>query len=76
MTFLQAVFPYEPPAGEREIIALNDVRDVYRIRLVRFNQTQNTGTLEYDASRFTKSDLELMLRNAGIRLHLPVARAA
>ena len=76
MTFLQAVFTYEPPVGERELIALNDVRDVYGIRLVRFNQTQNTVTVEYDASRLTKSDLEFMLRNAGIRLHINLPKAA
>ena len=63
-------------SGERELIALNDVRDVYGIRLVRFNQTQNTVIVEYDASRLTKSDLEFMARNAGIRLHTPLAKVA
>ena len=73
MTFLQAVFSYEPPVGER---SPNDVRDVYGIRLVRFSQTQNTVTVEYDASRLTKRDIEYMLRNAGIRLHIPLTRVA
>lgn len=76
MPLLQAVFPYEPPVGERELLALNDVRDVYGIRLVRFNQANNTVTVEYDASRLTKSDLEFMLRNSGIRLRHPVSQAA
>jgi hypothetical protein len=72
MTFLEAVFSYEPPVGERELTALNSVRDVYGIRLVRFNQERNAVTVEYDASRLTKSDIEFMLRNAGIRLQGPL----
>ena len=76
MTFLEVVFNYEPPVGERELAALNGVRDVYGIRLVRFDQERNAVTIEYDASRLTKSDIEFMLRNAGIRLQRPIARAA
>ncbi len=74
MTFLEAAFPYEPPIGEREMSALTGVRDVYGIRLMKFNQEKNTVTIEYDASRLTRSDIEFMLRNAGIRLRTPVAR--
>ena len=76
MTFLQAVFSYEPPVGERQLIALNDVRDVYGIRLVRINEALRSVTVEYDASRLTRSDLEFMLRNAGIRIHIPMADVA
>jgi hypothetical protein len=35
MTFLEAVFAYQPPVGERELGALNRVRDVYGIRAAR-----------------------------------------
>ena len=76
MTFLEVVFNYEPPVGERELAALNSVRDVYGIRLVSFNQERNAVTVEYDASRLTKSDIEFMLRNAGIRLQGPLSKAA
>jgi hypothetical protein len=76
MTFLEVVFSYEPPVGERELAALNGVRDVYGIRLVRFHQERNAVTVEYDASRLTKSDIEFMLRNAGIRLQGPLSKAA
>ena len=76
MTFLDAVFPYEPPIGEREMSALTGIRDVYGIRLMKFNQEKNTVMLEYDASRLARSDLEFMLRNAGLRLRIPLARAA
>ena len=76
MTSLEAVFAYHPPVGERELSALNGVRDVYGVPLVKFNQGMNTVTVEYDASRLTRSDIEFMLRNAGIRLHNPVAKTA
>ncbi len=76
MTSLEAVFGYEPPVGERELTALNGVRDVYGIWLVKFNQGANTVTVQYDASRLTKSDIEFMLRNAGIRLQTLLAKVA
>jgi len=76
MTFLEIVLSYEPPVGERELGSLNAMRDVYGIRAVKFNQRINTVAVEYDASRLTKGDIEFMLRNAGIRLRNPIARAA
>jgi hypothetical protein len=76
MTFLEAMFPYEPPVRERELRSLNAMHDVYGIRAVKFNQGMNTFTVEYDSSRLTKGDIEFVLRNAGISLRNPVARAA
>jgi hypothetical protein len=76
MTFLEIVFAYEPPVGERELSSVTAMRDVYGIRLLRFDQATNTVTVEYDASRLTKGDIEFRLRNAGIRMPSPLARAA
>ena len=76
MTFLEIVLPYEPPVGERQLSSVNSMHDVYGIRAVKFNQQVNTVAVEYDASRLTKGDIEFMLRNAGIRLRNPTARAA
>jgi len=76
MTFLELVFPYEPPVNERELSSLNAMHGVYGIRAVKFNQRVNTVAVEYDASRLTKGDIEFMLRNAGIRLRNTTARAA
>jgi hypothetical protein len=52
------------------------MHDVYGIRAVKFNQRSNSVAVEYDASRLTKGDIEFTLRNAGIRLRNPIARAA
>lgn len=76
MTFLEASFPYQPPIGQRELAALDGVRDVYGIRTVRFEETLHRIVVEYDASRLTKSDIAFMLRGAGIRLQDPVGNAA
>jgi hypothetical protein len=74
--FVEAVFSYEPPVGERELTALNGVREVYGVWLVKFNQDANSVTVQYDLSRLTESDIEFMLRNAGIRLQTPLAKVA
>jgi hypothetical protein len=76
MTFLEAVFPYEPPVGERELRALDGIREVYGIRLVSFDEKMHRVLVEYDASRLTPSDIAFMLRNAGIRAQNPVGKAA
>jgi len=76
VTFLEAEFSYAPPVGERELTALNNLHDVYGIRLMKFNQQTNTVKIEYDASRLIKSDIEFMLRNAGIRVQNPTRKAA
>lgn len=76
MTILEASFPYEPSIGQRELAALDTVRDVYGIRTVRFEETLHRIVVEYDASRLTKSDIAFMLRGAGVRLQDPVGNAA
>lgn len=43
---------------------------------MEFNHEKNTITIEYDSSRLTRNYIEFMLRNAGIRLQILVARAA
>jgi hypothetical protein len=60
MTFLEAVFVYEPPIGECELAAVNSMSDVYGIRLMKFDQQMNTVIIEYDASRLTKRDFEFI----------------
>jgi hypothetical protein len=40
------------------------MHDVYGIRAVKFNQGMNSVTVEYDASRLTKGDIEFMRETA------------
>ena len=76
MTFLTALFPYKGPLHEREMRALDDVRDVYGIRIVSIDEGKQRILVEYDASRLLQSDILFMLRSAGIRLEDDVGTAA
>ena len=69
MTFLVSVFPYEGSVTEHEARALDEIRDVYGIRALRIDEKSRNIRVEYAASRLKQSDIEFMLRNAGIRLH-------
>ena len=66
MTLLEVTFYYRLAPGERELQALNRVRQVYGARKTWFDEKAHTIKLEYDASRLTEHDLAALLRNAGI----------
>ena len=76
MTFLTALFPYEGPLHEREMRALDDVRDVYGIRILSIDEKKQRILVEYDASRLLQGDILFMLRNAGIRVQDDASKAA
>jgi hypothetical protein len=76
MTFLTAQFPYKGALHEPEMRALDDVRDVYGIRVVSIDERKQRILVEYDASRLLQSDILFMLRNAGIRVPNDVRKAA
>jgi len=68
MTALDVCFRYGLPPGEREVRALNAVRDVYGIRRIGFNEPERTVTVEYDASRLNEAAVAALLRGAGLDL--------
>lgn len=68
MTFLVSNFCYQGIVTEREIRALDGIRDVYGIRAVLIDEKNRKIRVEYDASRLKQNDIGFMLRNAGIRL--------
>jgi len=73
MTTLDVVFRYTSPPGEREMRAINRVREVYGIRRIAFKQSDRTVRIEYDASRLTEAAVAALLREAGIDLDGKVA---
>jgi hypothetical protein len=75
MTYLDVVFSYASPPGERELQAIDSMREVYGIRRVRFNQKEKTVRVEFDASRLKQDSVAKLLRNAGIDVREPVALA-
>lgn len=68
MTALDVCFRYGMAPGERELRALNSIREVYGIRRLGFNEHDRTVTVEYDASRLNDAAVASLLRDAGLDL--------
>jgi hypothetical protein len=73
MTALDVCFRYGQAPGEREVRALNTVREVYGIRRITFDEHNHAVTVEYDASRLTDAAVASLLRSAGLDLRERVA---
>jgi hypothetical protein len=68
MTYLDVAFRYGATPGEREMRAIDGMREVYGIRKVDFNEKERTVRVEFDASRLNEDAVEKLLRQAGINL--------
>ncbi len=68
MTSLDVVFRYGLAPGEAEMRAIAQMRDVYGVRRIRFDETDRTIRVEYDASRLNEGSISSLLRRAGIDL--------
>lgn len=76
MTLLEACFNYRLPPGERELGALDRIRQVYGVRKMRFDERARIIRVEYDASRLTEHDIAGLLRVAGMEIYAGPAAAA
>jgi len=68
MTYLDVAYRYGATPGEREMRAIDGMREVYGIRKVDFQEKDRTVRVEYDASRLNESAVAKLLRQAGIDL--------
>jgi hypothetical protein len=68
MTYLDVAFRYGATPGEREMRAIDGMREVYGIRKVNFNEKERTVRVEFDASRMKEDAVAKLLRQAGIDL--------
>jgi hypothetical protein len=66
MTQMEVVYRYGAVPGEAEMRAIDNLRDVYGIRRISFNDRERTVRIEFDASRFKEPVLASLLRRAGI----------
>lgn len=66
MTIVDVVFRYGTPPGEREIVALRRVWEVYGIRKVSFTEAESKVRVEYDATRMNDATVGSLLRRAGL----------
>jgi len=66
MTALDVVFRYGRPPGAPEMQAVYNVREVYGIRKISFDEKERTVRVEYDASRLNENVVAALLRRAGL----------
>jgi hypothetical protein len=66
MTPVDVVFRFGVPPGEREMRAIVNVREVYGIRRISFDQKERTVRVEYDATRLSDEVVASLLRGAGL----------
>ncbi len=74
MTAVDVVFHYGLTPGEWTMRALDNLREVYGIRRLQFNEQDRTLRVEYDATRLTEETVAALLRRSGLdlkdKLHL------
>lgn len=75
MTQLDVVHRYGLAPGEREMLAIDRMREVYGVRCVTFDEAEQTVRVEYDATRLTDEMVAALLRGAGIDLKERIALA-
>lgn len=66
MTQLEVRFRYGAAPGEKQMSALDTLRDVYGIRRITFDDKERIIRVEFDASRLKEPAVAALLRRAGI----------
>jgi hypothetical protein len=66
MTYLDVVYRYGAAPGEKELRAIDGMREVYGVRRVQFNERERTVRVEFDASRLKADAVAKLLRQAGV----------
>ncbi len=73
MTLIDVAFHYGAQPEEIQMRAIGNVREVYGIRFIAFNEKERTLRVEYDASHLSESVVASLVRSAGIDLLEKVA---
>ncbi len=68
MTALDVVFRYGLPPREAQMRAIDNLREVYGIRRVSFDEKEHTVRVEFDATRLTEDTVAALLRRGGVDL--------
>jgi hypothetical protein len=68
MTQLEVAYRYGAAPGEAEMRAIDNVREVYGVRRIRFDEAEPIVRVEFDASRLKEPAIASLLRRAGIDL--------
>ncbi len=73
MTSIEVVFSYATVPDEAVMRAIDDVREVYGIRRISFQEKERTVRVEYDATRLNESNVASLLRRAGVDISGKIA---
>ena len=68
MTSVDVVFKYLYAPTEGVMRAMDNVREVYGIRRIRFSEAEQTVRVEYDATRLNQDSVAALLRRTGLEL--------
>jgi hypothetical protein len=68
MTQMDVSFRYVNRPDERMMAAIDNMREVYGIRRVSFNEKEQIVRVEYDASRLKEPVVAKLLRNSGLAI--------
>ena len=68
MTYLEVAFHYQSQPGEKELRALDSVREVYGIQRTQFNEKERIVRVLFDASRLNEDAVASLLCQAGLDL--------
>jgi hypothetical protein len=66
MTQMEVAYRYSNPPSEAAMRAVDNMREVYGVRRIRFDDKQQIVRVEYDASRFKEPVVARLLRGAGL----------
>ncbi len=68
MTYLEVSFHYQSQPGEKELRALDSVREVYGIQRISFSEKEHIVRVLFDASRMKEDTVARLLRESGLDL--------
>jgi hypothetical protein len=66
MTQLEVAYRYAADVNEASLRAIDNMRDVYGIRRITFNDKDRVVRVEFDASRLKEPIVAALLRGAGV----------
>ena len=75
MTYMEVAFHYQTQPGEKELRALDSVREVYGIQRIRFEEKDRIVRVLFDASRLKEDVIAHLLREGGLDLTEKLALA-
>ena len=75
MTYLDVVYRYGATPGEREMRAIDGVREVYGVQKITFDDKERSVRVLFDASRMKEDTIARLLRQAGIDVREKLALA-